>query len=271
MNGSIDTGYKYKVLNKCPICKNNNIIRKGRQGTGDIVVHPQVFKCCNCNIYFVNPIIELDSLYRLYDDFDNIYKQKSSSEIAQIKRNVSYWNKLFSNKNSRETQLYFLDVGSASGELVNEFISSGWEAHGIEPSKGLVELSINNFRLNNIKHSTVEEAEYPNNHFDLIHFWHVLEHVLDPKKVLDNIYNWLKPGGMVNLGTPSPDSIITKIYPIITGIYDLGSMHTFIFPSKSLLELLKSIGFEIDLHTIYSRPRSGDGIKIRIHNTLHKI
>ena len=121
------------------------------------------------------------------------------------------------------------------------------------------------------KHSTVEEADYPENYFDFIHFWHVLEHVLEPMKVLKKIYRWLKPGGILNLGTPSPNIVYSTIYPKFTGYYSLGTEHTFIFPQKSLKSILESIGFKIESHMVYSTLKSGNSMKIKIHNFFHHI
>ena len=107
--------------------------------------------------------------------------------------------------------------------------------------------------------------------FDFIHFWHVLEHLTDPMKALKKIYCWLKPGGILNLGTPSSGSLYATIYPNFTGYFSLGAEHTFIFPQKSLKSILESIGFKIESHMVYSTLKSGNNVKIKIHNILHRI
>lgn len=268
---SVYTEYEYKVFNKCPVCLNKNIQRKGRRGTGDTQTHPQVFKCTKCRVFFVNPIIDIKSLYNLYENFNITYGTHSDEAKNKIKQDANHWNKLFSEKNNRKEKFRFLDIGSASGELMKAFSDCGWDPYGIEPCKTFVDYSIKKMGLSNVQHSTVEEAKYPDDYFEFIHFWHVIEHLIDPKKALENIYSWLKPGGILNLGTPSPDSLITKIYPQITGYFDLGSFHTFFFPKQSLNLLLKSIGFEVTSHLVYSTPKSGTNIKIKTHNLLHYI
>ena len=62
---SVYTSYGYKVFNKCPICLTDNIKKKGRRGTGNIKTHPQVFRCNSCGVFFVNPILDSNSLYKL--------------------------------------------------------------------------------------------------------------------------------------------------------------------------------------------------------------
>ena len=234
-------------------------------------VHPQVFRCNNCGVYFVNPIIGIDEVYELYKNFDVFYGSHSIESLNKMKRNVNYWNNYFSNLLNKNKSLRFLNIGSTTGEFVEMFGEAGWESHGIEPCKALVDYSTREKGLKNIQHSTIEDANYPDNYFDFIHFWHVLEHVIEPMEVLNKIYRWLKPGGILNLGTPSPDNLVTKIYPYFTGFFDLGSMHTFIFPSKTLNFVLKSIGFEIKSHSVYSKSKPGSSVKIRIRNLLHHI
>ena len=268
---SVYTRYGYKVFNKCPICLAEDIIQKGRGGTGNNKTHPQVFRCNSCGVFFVNPILDSNSLYKLYENFDITYGLHNQSTLNKIKRSVEYWDALFLDTKKRNKKLRFLDIGSSSGDLVKGFNEYGWESYGIEPCKKLVDYSIKGDDCISIQHSTVEEANYPDNYFDFIHFWHVLEHLLEPKQVLCKIYSWLKPGGILNLGTPSPDSIVSKVYPYFTGYLDLGSMHTFIFPQKTLNNLMKNIGFEIREHSIYSTKRAGSSYKAKIHNILHQV
>ena len=56
-----------------------------------------------------------------------------------------------------------------------------------------------------------------------------------------------------------------------TGYFDLGSVHTFIFPQKTLNNLMKNIGFDIREHNIYSTKRAGSSYKVKIHNILHQV
>jgi len=268
---SIQTDYRYKVFNKCPICLSSSIIKKGRKGTGDIKTHPQAYRCNKCCIYFVNPIMDKESLYKLYENFNIKYGKLPTTALKKMERNVSYWNTYFKDKKTIQGELRCLDIGSASGDLVKVFSEYGWDAHGIEPCKELVNYSIKELGVNNIKHSAVEETDYPENYFDFIHFWHVLEHLTDPMKALKKIYRWLKPGGILNLGTPSPSSLYATIYPLFTGYFSLGTEHTFIFPQKSLKSILESIGFKIEKHRVYSTLKSGSNVKIKIHNFLHHI
>ena len=123
----------------------------------------------------------------------------------------------------------------------------------------------------------VMKKELPAKYY-LAHFRELIEfvtskcmHLLEPKQVLCKIYSWLKPGGILNLGTPSPDSIVAKVYPYFTGYFDLGSVHTFIFPQKTLYNLMKNIGFDIREHSIYSTKRAGSSYKVKIHNILHQV
>lgn len=265
------TDFDYKVFKQCALCDSKDIKNYGRHGTNDRRVHPQVFKCYSCGVLFVNPIIHLEDIPKLYKNFEIEYKPHSPERLNFIMSEVKNWDKKIKKTSSKHRSYRFLEIGSARGAFVKSFSEIGWDSHGIEPSEGLSNYSKNKYKLSNIKNKPIESVEYPEDYFDLIYFWHVLEHLVDPKTSLIKIFKWLRPGGILHIGTPNPNNIITKIYPKISGYFDLGVGHTFMFPPQTLNNLLKSIGFVIQNHETYSTKKSGNTIKILIRNILHHI
>lgn len=59
---------------------------------------------------------------------------------------------------------------------------------------------INDFDL--LLHNLLD-LPFPNNTFDLVFYHHVIEHVSDPAKSLDELDRVLKPGGVIYVGTPN--------------------------------------------------------------------
>ena len=93
-----------------------------------------------------------------------------------------------------------LDVGAGQGGAVLEALHRGADAHAVEPGEEFAELS--RFRLREhgfdperIRQSGGEDLPFDKNHFDYVISLQVLEHVEDPRPLLEEIYRVLKPGG----------------------------------------------------------------------------
>ncbi|MAS36103.1 MAG: methyltransferase type 12 [Anaerolineaceae bacterium] len=115
---------------------------------------------------------------------------------------------------------------------------------------------------------------FPEARFDLIMCWNVMEHLNDPIQVLRNFVRWLKPGGLIIIGTPNPYSakgFVTKftphfvhvlLYRYVLGKKDAGQPGTEPFPTylrwslspRSLKLFSRDHGLEIDTLTTYRTP-----------------
>lgn len=94
-----------------------------------------------------------------------------------------------------------LDVGCGNGDLMLWYQNRGWETIGIEPSLKAVQIA----RSRGLKviESSIEDANLPDNYFDAITLVQVLEHLEDPRGVLNKLYRALKPGGLLIAGVPN--------------------------------------------------------------------
>ena len=237
----------FQVFKNCVLCGNNIFINIGKGGSG-IISHPQIVKCKKCKLLFTNPIRKQSSLNALYNNFNEKYESSLYFNREKITSQATYFLKKCKNISTKPK---FLNIGSANGNVNNVFCQVGWESFGIEPSKDLYENSKKNFPLIKVYHCTLEDADFKENSFDLIHFWHVIEHLKDPMISLDKIFYWLKPGGMLNLGTPCSNNILDLISQKFRKKYSLGYYHTFIFSKNNLAMALKKTGFDILEHKIY--------------------
>lgn len=153
----------------------------------------------------------------------------------------------------------------------------GWEVEGVELSKTAVAFAKQHRGIDNILSCEIEDAPYPNNHFDYINFWHVIEHLRDPIIVLRKIFDWLKPGGQLKLGTPNPITPMGNIQTLVTGVFDLGPDHTFGYPKATMKRIFTEIGFEIVAHDFYPGSRKNKSLQRKIidrlglYNTMQRV
>ena len=91
----------------------------------------------------------------------------------------------------------------------------------------------------NQKIGSVETADFPDNFFDSLYLGQVFEHTWEPKKVLDQCYRILKPGGVVILDTPNVYALSRMIRYGLTGRdVILGNPDHKLFYSRAMLEHL---------------------------------
>ncbi|MCH8545498.1 MAG: class I SAM-dependent methyltransferase [Cryomorphaceae bacterium] len=99
----------------------------------------------------------------------------------------------------------------------------------------------------------ITNIECPNNQFDLILCYHVLEHIDDDQKAMSELYRVLKPGGHCIIQTPFhegdiyEDSSITD--PVEREIHFGQDDHVRIYSVDGLKERLEKVGFEVDVRT----------------------
>ncbi len=207
-------------------------------------VRVTLVKCLECGLVYQNPQPDSLELTRSYPDqyepFNSLEKSKPSSIIHWIRYRGIQKRIQAVTRHFRGGRL--LDLGCATGTFLHAFqLLPGWELYGIEPNASAAEAARQWPGLNIIT-GTLEQIKYPNNFFDVVTLWDVLEHVSDPNATLLELYRILKPGGMIALRLPNLDSLDAKIF----GGYWAGldaPRHLYVFSKATIKELVKKNGF----------------------------
>ena len=133
-----------------------------------------------------------------------------------------------------------LDVGAGNGSYLLHARSAGWEVLGVEPDASAVAAARRaglDVRKGDID-SLTEEAQS----LDIITLNHVIEHVHDPRAVLQKALTLLRPGGLLYIETPCMTSYGHGRF----GRHWRGlepPRHLVLFTWRSLERLLQEIGF----------------------------
>ncbi len=136
----------------------------------------------------------------------------------------------------------FLDVGCATGMLVADMQSRGWDACGVEICRESAEYGIRE-RGVRIFIGTLEEARFASASFSIVHFSHLIEHVPDPRGLLREVKRILLPGGYAVITTPNVDGLQARLFGPRwrSAIGD----HLVLFSKHTLRRLLAEEGFRV--------------------------
>jgi len=133
-----------------------------------------------------------------------------------------------------------LDVGCGNGGWLTQMRLCGFECYGCEPDSVRAQ-TVASIKGLKISATDLHGAQYPDNYFDVVHIWNVLEHVHDPMAVLQETNRVLKQGGLVIISSPNHDSILVRVYPNIEDV----PRHLFSFSLKTIRLYLEKTSFRL--------------------------
>ena len=203
----------------------------GIRGTQNIV------KCSSCGFIYENPRYDEQTILQGYTNTNE--KEHDSQYPMRVK---SFYKSLQSlaKKGIPAKGAKVLDIGTAGGAFLEAAKQYGYDAHGLEPSKFLVEQGKQ--RGLNIHHGTIMQNELPEVEFDMICLWDVIEHLVDPKRDLKQILKYLKPEGILLVNFPDIGTWQAKLAG--KRFWWILSVHLFHFTRKSLAQLLSKSGYQ---------------------------
>lgn len=147
-----------------------------------------------------------------------------------------------------------LDIGCASGILLEILAQRGFDVYGLEPNKKAFKIAKKKLaqRIYPIKlrKFLVQRKQL----FDILIYNHVLEHIEDINREFSLIKKALRPHGLLVIGLPNTDNIIFKL----RGKYWeslLPDQHVWHFSTAYVRSLLRKEGFEILMTTFNNHLR----------------
>lgn len=133
-----------------------------------------------------------------------------------------------------------LDIGFGNGAFLERVRNAGWQVAGADPDEEVV-MRANEKGLP-VRQGGVEIWSDEPESFDYITLSHVIEHVHEPRSVLEAAHRLLKPGGWIWLETPNIDSFGHRRFGKAWRGLEV-PRHLVIFNRNSLETLLLESGF----------------------------
>jgi 2-polyprenyl-3-methyl-5-hydroxy-6-metoxy-1,4-benzoquinol methylase len=235
----------------CPVCGAAGIEEK--LIVTDFTVSNEKFPvalCHLCTAMFTQDIPAISSIGAYYKSEEYIsHTNTSRGLINQLyqtirKRTIRQKRKLIENLTGlKEGSL--LDVGSGTGVFAAAMQQHGWQVTGLEPDPDArkVASEANGIELGDISNF----YELPNNYYDAITLWHVLEHVHDLQGYLAKFKSLLKGKGKLFIAVPNYTCKDAAVYREYWAAWDV-PRHLYHFSPASMKKLVEKHGMRIEAY-----------------------
>lgn len=236
-----------------------------------------MWKCCQCASAWLNPMPSPEKIGLAYSSYythevDDNPADRRLSKLRTLIHNLKegYAEERYCAKSNRATNLgrwltplippvrsavdadyrhlptappggRLLDIGCGNGTFLVRAERMGWDAVGLELDQKAVSVARKrglNVRAGSVEILDAEAAEQ----YDIVTLSHVIEHVHNPRGLINCVYRLLKPGGHLWLETPNLNSLgHRKFHQSWRGLEV--PRHLVLFNHHSLKNLLATAGF----------------------------
>lgn len=142
-----------------------------------------------------------------------------------------------------------LDVGCASGWFLNE-VSKKYpkaECSGVDVYKKCIDYGNKRYKKLKLKHADAHKLPFKKNTFDLVICTEVLEHVVNPEKVIKEIKRVLKKDGVAIIEMDTGNFLFKAVWywwtNIKHGVWE--DSHIQVFNAKKLEKMIEENGLKI--------------------------
>jgi 2-polyprenyl-3-methyl-5-hydroxy-6-metoxy-1,4-benzoquinol methylase len=182
-NGNVE------VLDSCPLCEAHSL--------GVLDSTANLSECKRCGYVFDNPRPTLDALIAFYSQ-----PAKYDQWLAEGPARDALWTRRLRLLRPIAKPGSLLDVGAGIGQFLTIARPYFSEVCGTEVSESAVHIARQKYNLQLLA-GEIQSVEFGNKKFDNITIFHVLEHVPNPKQVIERCASLLVDGGTLTIAVPN--------------------------------------------------------------------
>lgn len=250
-----------RKVKQCLLCqaKKFRLFYSSRDRMFNLPGEFRVKKCSSCGLVFLDP--RPSSELKKYYPSSQYYAYSSDEEKNFFQKLREYLVKHYYQPNLisrliaclihnvpampvKKPKGKLLDLGCGVGDTLSLLKGLGWDVYGIEIDQKAVEIAKKR-GLTKVRLGSYQDLEkYPDEYFDVIRLYHVIEHLDNPLACLKQLGPKLKKEGELIVGTPNIDSLAAKLFGPYW--YNLDSpRHLFLFTPQTLSRMLLKANFRI--------------------------
>ena len=233
-------------IKNCQICNSTNFSKITK--TRDFSTSSEEFvivKCQDCKFLFTNPRVKEENIGEYYKSDKYISHTNSDKGLFnflyQTVRKYAIKTKTKLLLNSIDTTKH-LDIGCGTGEFLNSCKQTNIECVGVEPSEIARTKAIKNYNID--VRSDTNLNQFSEDKFDSVSMWHVLEHVYDLNKTIENLNRIIRKDGVLIVALPNHKSFDAKNYKNYWAAWDV-PIHVNHFCPKTITKLMSKYDFTL--------------------------
>ena len=196
--------------------------------------HYQWVRCKTCGLLRSDPVIQMD-LNELYENSSFDY----STEVNGLKKTyLGIVKKVIGKNNGYHT---IFEIGGGNGFFLEAAKDLGFtKIAGVEPSIAAISNAREDIKPY-LVNSMMNEYIFPKNEYEIGVMFHVLDHLQDPVKTLQDCLSALKPGGVFIAAVHNERSWSARLMRERSPIIDVE--HTYLYSLKTGKQIFQKAGF----------------------------
>lgn len=208
-----------------------------------------VFKKCKaCNMVFPSPRLNAEATFRFYNGkFSEVYNEsKFDPNIENVNEddrlNLANLDTLLDALGNQRGKILELGPGGR-GSFLRGARDKGFECYGVEFGEENCRRLKEFFGADRIFNKDLCDINFEPEQFEAVYMRDVFEHVLAPKKILQDIHRILKPGGVISIEVPNSGGLVYRLVGK-RHVCIFGFAHVNYWTPESLEKILSLTGFE---------------------------
>jgi 2-polyprenyl-3-methyl-5-hydroxy-6-metoxy-1,4-benzoquinol methylase len=209
----------------------------------------RVVDCRRCGLVYVNPRLPAERLREMYQEeywrSDRAREFGYSGYLADAELYLRTY-RLRSRLLARHcpTPGRVLDIGCAAGFFLAVMAEQGWDTTGLEISAPMVDYAQQELGLPDIRRGDLLDVELPQQAWDLVTLWDVIEHLEDPPAHLRAAVAAMAPDGLLVLETQNVASFFARLLGRKWQHFK-HEEHLYHFDPDTLARLLDEVGLQL--------------------------
>lgn len=236
------------LIKECPVCGdlhfNHAMTCTDFYATGETF---DIVRCATCGFTFTQGVPVESEIGRYYDSPDYIshsdtHKGFVNTLYHRVRRYMLGRKARIVENESTLQNGRLLDIGCGTGYFPAMMQQLGWDVNAIEKNASARTFAKERFGIEAL--SETQLSVLPNQSFDVITLWHVMEHLEHLHATWDTLYRLLAPNGVLVVAVPNCASYDAERYGEFWAAYDV-PRHLWHFTPKSIRLLAAEHQFEL--------------------------